>query len=1787
MGFLDGLGNTIKTLGNAALAGPGVIYDTAMLAMPGDQWGDGDDSFGDWVNSLGSRANDLTFFVPEPVKAGLGDVLDGLYWAYKEGVDEPLSTALIVAHDIGPGRENAGRLGIDPSKLFSPDEWSKAYDIAQNQSLGQSFLSGAVTADEDLTDYAGRTQTGVNADGEQVTVPLTPFADKLGDSTWANIGALGIDFGVGWMLDPTVVLGRAAGIARQELILGRIPEAARPDFAARLDGSIQGLDKTFGIPRNWSGRFDEYFKYISGDNKLGRPLNAAEIRAISPELQRSSGGLAISSALEDALRFSDSADRLNAVRRVFAVAIGDQGQVARLTQEVHAGKALAVKLNNITRRETADLTEQALDQAIATSPTFRAKLNAQVEAMDQIGEVRDFVKAWELKVHNDLTGQRKLLEANRTLTHLPGVHRGPTGSERRLAAAHGEGALDMVERGHRRVVETVEDAADKVVDTLLRSPRRDSYSAIWQQGLGSLPLTAIYPARFIASLLPSNTVPKIVRGLKTVHFNGVVDLHDWTSASDQLSSMLIHAGVDNDTRLQQLSRIYKAHTEADRLAVIQSTEHVAMAGLARTLSEKHGMAIDPSFIRAAIAKGQSDRGRMLAAMNGNRLYATTLQPDEIAARSRGLARARRGGELDAKAAAEKSGDRLENWVPRVDQIIDSNGTPATLPVISSQLANRIPLLDVPLIKQMTNDKALAERLARHSDAWAHTAVEESGIVAQLARATGTAHDRLARQLVNIRKAQDMLLGTASFFNRWWKVSVLFRLGYPMRVVADDHMRIAARIGYLPFLGANLPEAARNAFYNHVPAPFAPDTRLGRAKAAYEATQARYRQMVSHFGRESAPTDAEWAELSKLHTTYLAKKTSASDRAAAKARMDQIDPDGRVIEFHDLRTQAQGLRRAISGRKGAITRWEAEGADPVRIARARRLIAEDEAALAHVTGQLAGRPDPAELRAELGRLFEQLRGGPKGFREPKRKLGESDVPLGDGSSAAGAFAPGAYGYREAASSGQSFNYVLTDGEEMGYRLNAAGHWRSVAPGEPGYYQLWANILNHQFQHSPEIMTIVRGAAKTPREFAAWVRKPEQSALVERMRLYAHDPEDWGGRLLAIVDDYAPSTELRELVAEGRVSARQLKHLFPEGDQRLPNLHGQLADIQSGRAGVMRGFSDGIQRAFRYLSEVPTDSLSRHPFFNAIYKREVQAAHRAHVAAKGGSVFGPDDLAQIEALARKNALGELQRTLWDVSAHSHAAHVMRFLSPFFAAHQEALNRWWNIVKDDPSVARHFQLFFDSFRQAELTTDDDGNMVLPGDPIGPGNHIAIRLPFADEDNAVNKWLRKIGGGKYWSINENGLNLILQNGIANPGVGPLVTIPVETIAQKYPEAIEFERAARVLNQYPPTGDGAWDIAVGAVAPAWAKRWWAAYRGEKSAEFSRYYMQNFADVLTTFRLDNDREPTEAELGRLQDEANKLTHSDLVVMGISNLASITPARPGSRFSIVQDGLARLYEQMRAGGHDMDWLREMFRKKYGDIYMPLIYSLTANPAGLDGSAADVAAIKAHRGLLGKIDTSLVRMAIGPEISQAGPEERAYSPAAAGWLSSQETGTAGVTYRGKKNPEEAARELVVAQGWDMYEQLTNALDVQAAERGLSSYEESAELRNAKALGMDYIKDQNPVFAHDYDEFTRKSYDGLVDDMRQIADWPKLRNDPMRSDVALLGDYIKIRDTVAAELESRAAAGGSGSIRDAQNADLARGLYAVVQYLNSKNTYFKDYMYPIIERDPFLLSELAPAS
>lgn len=1770
MGFLDSLGSTLKSLGGAVAAPVGLVYDLAT--MPFDNK---DDNFGTVLATTAHAGGNV--FDPFSNSQtwtgyGFGKTMEGLNWAYKEGVDRPVGTAITTANHA----TNTGDYG----SMFDGDTWAKAYAISKERSAGESFV---------LNDWQGQSKLGgMLGLGDPLAPidPLDPHAiDRLkkgapGASGAFDASALGADLTLSWYTDPGVLVGKAA-MAGRAANLGKLKTGDRDLMALKLAGD----EKATGIRgKDWSGRFDRYFDYVSGNNHLGRPLNAAEIHAASPELQRAQQGKAIAGLMDDALKLPGGAERKNTLRRIIAVGAGDGSQIDRIKAESDSAHAIVDALKNVDQGTTTRLHLQALKDEVRFDPEFNADFARQLDNLNTQGEIDGFVKNFGESVKSKLDANTRLLDVQGDLNFVPGRH--SFVGEHALRVQHRDTIGAKVSAAHTNTIQAARDLAN-----------RESYSSVFQKSLYHMPLVVAHPVGLLAS-----PYTKGIRGattaLRQTHFNGVANLHDWTGSTEQLNSMMKVAGVDDTARLGHLSEAYKANSEADKMAAIHRVEHVATAALASRMSATlggdalaDGRKIDPGLIQELTIQGQLARKGAGARTDGGRIYAATKAPDEMAGRMQGYQNAldARGTELareQGKAAPVSQADILgstpeHDW--HVDQIPSESGIPMAMPLTIAQLGNRVPLFDIHLAKKLTSDKAWVDRFAKLSDAYTVEARDLGHLQRQLKLVGAKGSTLLGKAVTAKRAGLDALVHAGSMMTRWWKYSVLFRLGYPMRVLMDDHMRIASQLHWSSFAFNGMREGLGNGIRNNAPAMIYSGGRRAEARQAFTAARARRAEIVTHFGRD-AHTDEEWTAL----------KTAIKDGDTNTVRA--LDPDGRVAEHLDTTREARSLASAVTSHKTAITRWKSEitaaqtkhdlgiehGVDiPAihkKIAAAEAAIVDKSAGRTHLLDQLGD--DPEALRSELVRLNMAIDKGVKGFAESKIHLGMRPVKLDRETTAAGVYGPGGAMYREEAGSREHYTELLTDGEDSAFNLISSGAHRTIQPGEDGHLHVWANVLNHQFQHSPELMSFVRGKVETPQEFAKWVGQPEQAYIRNRMRHFAHDPEDWGSRLQELYHDYVPTPALREAVKKGSVSARKLDKLFPDAGLR-PAVHGQLANVNTGRHTATRLFSDAANRMFRVLSEVPTDHLSRHPYMNAMYKQELRELYAARKTqyAREGKEFTQDDLTGLERQARIKALGHLKRTLWDVSAHSHAAHAMRFLSPFFAAHQEALTRWWRIATDDPSIVRKFQLAFDAPRKAGLTYDPSTGQVEPGEGISMNHQILLRVPFAGDNSAVNKWVKKMGGGKYWHVNENGFNLILQNGIANPGVGPVVTVPMESLVNKYANEPEIEKMARVLNPYPP------DSPLQAVQPAWSKRVLARIQGPGNKEWGRQYNANLADAIIQFRNDHgEKVPTEIEFEKLAKRAGDDTNRDIGLMALSNIFSPLPAKPNSKYTLHQQGVSRIMAQMKTGGHDFTWARDQVREQYGDIYTALLYSQSTSKAHLVGTPAEVGALERNKALLGKTDPSLARMIIGPAAAMGDDPEHQFSSAARRDLTHRKVSpTSSDTYVSSKDPTEAGVATMVDAGWTQYEQLTNWLQVQAEAQGLNTYDESDQLVAAKRAGVQYLLKSNYAWAHEWNQFDHGTgFTERLTDMEQIASDPKLTHDPTRSDVHWLGEYLSFRKGVTQILAARKAAGGAGTITANGNEDLAKVFATGVQYMRQNNTLFDTYMYHgIIERDPYLFA------
>lgn len=1681
--------NTGDALGGAVVAPLGAVWDIANLPFD-----DKDDDFGSVLGAVGDRGGDvLNLLVGDNlIGDSVSGVLEGMNTALDYGVNRPLSSLLTMG-------TVADVRGI--GSFFDGGAWSDAWDVSDDQSAGQSFAFMFHDRESDplrMNDQGIRPYDEFYKDHTILAPTLSWGANILG----------------AWYLDPFVLAGKGLGAIQQTHRYGKLDAAQKAEMGALLSTS----------PRT-RARTDDFLGYINGKNPLGRPLEAPEIMYGTRELNRwmePEAAQKVSGLLAEARILGDPAKVANAQRDIIAIAAGDVARVQKLRDEVTAAPHLADRLTNMMRNNTLNLERLAADPVLKHHPVFIKQVEKQLDNLNADGGIDKFIDQFTSRV-GMLVGREGDSGIAGSLTHLPGAHTSAI-----------PGVKGQSDRAVRRIAG--EDAPRKATDNLYShlgewgqrvATRREAASGIFQKGAYTMPLMVIKTAGLAGSVYTKGPL-KAIDALRTTHFTGVAHIHDWGSTTTQLDSMMKLSGAAHGERMQALSRAFLASSEIEKKAAIEVAERVAMKGLVARASERAGAKVDSSYVERLMSEYVGRRAAGVAQVQG-RAYAATRMSDEMSAKMDAMV-ATRGANMQkaedvADTAAAKAGGQAtvteapKRWT--VDQWVDEFGMPVHMPLLESELVNSVPLLDVHLASKLIDRDT--GRLARFSQSW----VENGREIERLSNLKGVGGRAVKARVESLHAAQDWLVEMGGALTRVWKMSVLFRLGYPMRVVLDDQWRIWSRIGAMSQV-ANIREAGRNI----------PHNQIGRR------VQAR---------RELA--------------------TARMERHELKGRLDSEE----MLAFAGRKAEYGKVTRSLATHRAQLAKLNE--ADAEKIAAKKSAIAEAEAEQAYLREQL-GDMTPADIEKRIAELDEIIDAGPKALMEAKRHIGESPLQLDEGVSIEGAFqGAGGRASREASGSSATFDYDLKSSEELIERIGHGGSYRTISPTENGHLGAWKDVVNYQFRNSQVAMFFVKGGDRDG--FVRWIKQPEQAPLRKRLPHYAHDPEDWGARVEEMVLDYLPTKELRDAVAAGNVTAKQLDQMLAR--EARPAVHGRAVADSLGSSHRALGVGRTFNRVFRYLAEVPTDTLSRHPFFNSMYKIHAKEQYEILKVAKAKGLvkdFGPEDLERITTQARKMALADVRKTLYDLSAHSNAAHAMRFLSPFFGAHQETIRRWWEIVSDSPHIVRRFTQAFELPIAMNLVYDTEtGEMVKPGDAIDPTRQkLLLQMPkdFGGKDPELYK--------SKWQIGLNSFNLVLQGGLANPGAGPVVTAPVDYFARKYADQPGLAKVAEVFNPYP--GESALDN----LTPAVGKRFAGVVYGYTGVElpiigdvgvreFNDRMAQNMQDELVQYRLDhNGANPSWSEYQELEARAGELTRRDVMLRFFWNAGSPFPATPSSRFSAIQTGWRQIQDQARAEGHDFEWALEVFKERYDDVYLPLIYSSSSNDAGLAGTPAEVRELRRYRPVLQKIDPSLTRMLTGAYADAAGGEMGDYSKyASLNLKGSKMSEGSSATYWDTSEPGEALDKQMARLGWGRYSELTAGLQNMAEQQGLTSYRESDALMKLKTEGVKAIQADNWAFAREWNTFDPTEYDRHLQDMERVAE--TLAKDPVRTDGHVLGQYLAIRKVFSWVLGQREAS-GLGGVQAQANKPILEMFASYVDQLVASNTMFQEYMYDgVIERDPYL--------
>ena len=539
---------------------------------------------------------------------------------------------------------------------------------------------------------------------------------------------------------------------------------------------------------------------------------------------------------------------------------------------------------------------------------------------------------------------------------------------------------------------------------------------------------------------------------------------------------------------------------------------------------------------------------------------------------------------------------------------------------------------------------------------------------------------------------------------------------------------------------------------------------------------------------------------------------------------------------------------------------------------------------------------------------------------------------------------------------AFDQIVKQADDLrnGLRTEVLGEWQSLEPHMRGYAEGWENAVNRQIAGDELWRQFVEG--KTLDEARTWLdTTAEGRKYRRRLRHWKGREDDWLDFMQQTVDEYLPTDELRTLALEGKATVADLERAIPDAAGR-PVVHGAaLADV-SGKTRFAQAVGNLRDRTMKALGTTPTDILSRNNYFDYVYTQEV--SRLIDIAVDQGMDLTPEVIRQFEKQARNHALGKSKALLYDMADESELSHMLRFISPFYSAWQEVLTRWTGIAIENPAFVARLHEVWRSPERMGIVTDENGNqinedgtatVILTGEKVEAGRDRFVNMKLLASDNVVGKALfndltRSIPGVRQAEnarFSKKGANLIAQGA---PGVGPVVQIPVNEIAKGRPEIEDSVRWALPF--------GATQSTLAMLMPATARRAQTLMSGEEDRLYRNQLMRIYFDMQVDYNLGKRAEPPTYA------EAERKTKDFWRMRTVASFVSPVAPSFQSPYQLYIDAYRALKEK------DPQTADEKFLAQFGEEYFPLTQSLSRSVDGIPPTLEGAAARKKYQDLIEK-------------------------------------------------------------------------------------------------------------------------------------------------------------------------------------------------------------------------------
>ena len=710
---------------------------------------------------------------------------------------------------------------------------------------------------------------------------------------------------------------------------------------------------------------------------------------------------------------------------------------------------------------------------------------------------------------------------------------------------------------------------------------------------------------------------------------------------------------------------------------------------------------------------------------------------------------------------------------------------------------------------------------------------------------------------------------------------------------------------------------------------------------------------------------------------------------------------------------------------------------------------------------------------------------------------------------------------------------------------------AADNETEHLAAWVDMLNNHLRYDPLAIKIMEGKMGKP-ELMNWLREDAQRSYIDRFgltvveegkkpRRLRHDDAGYiYDRVNHAVESIASNEEVRKLVLADKLTAVELKKIYPKIDERPP-VSGDVTTAALGRSNIVRSLVNKQKEMVTWLATQPTARLNYNHYFAAKYYEKLETL--VTNANERGIIPGAAQKLQYEKIARSYAINEYRTKINAFAKDMNFSGLANYFLAFFPAVVEQFKAYGRIMLDNPEFP---------IRVAYAASIPDYIGNVQSDSYG-NKYIEYEMPYTGLK-------ARFGTSWFNPVNPTSGTIL--------SAGPLSSTVANIVAKRTNFA-----ETQLGNFLLPFGASTNDMA--AYTPNTVKKFADLYNAwfKQGEQFQKDVNMISKQRLFEFIEKNDRQPTNSEMNRIQLSAEKDSFAISVLRFSASLTMPQQPKIRTAVSYYQDRFNEAVQKDPVNG------AETFFKDNPDYFM-LADKLSNSVSGIRSDDTAVELLKRNRLATMEITGAVKDLtALGAVFND---DNYAFSSVADAYLRTMKIPGLEQKFKESEASLQSMRSTIVNKGWTDWFKLINVVSTEMKKppynldpaRGYGA----VVLQQYKDAFVEQQKTENRMW---WEEKTTNSGGGDGGKQASVikaitiaantpAMWKDLSQQPRWHTIV---EYMNFRYQINDELKRRDIGYGTKSAVDLQNAVTLK-----VWELRNKDVKFGQFYDRYLDGDDF---------